>query len=121
MTDWGDLANRGLDKVEHGLDRAKKVVGSGVDRATDRVGGVLEGLGAHDWADKVEDFGDTGPTRSRTSATGSPPVSGPKSASSGSARATRRTSSCTARPPRSGSRRSTSRTSTRPSTAWARA
>ncbi|MFD9270055.1 putative T7SS-secreted protein [Streptomyces goshikiensis] len=58
MTDWGDLANRGLDKVEHGLDRAKKVVGSGVDRATDRVGGVLEGLGAHDWADKVEDFGD---------------------------------------------------------------
>ncbi|MGW3060519.1 putative T7SS-secreted protein [Streptomyces goshikiensis] len=58
MTDWGDLANRGLDKVEHGLDRAKKVVGSGVDRATDHVGGVLEGLGAHDWADKVEDFGD---------------------------------------------------------------
>ncbi|MFD4135852.1 putative T7SS-secreted protein [Streptomyces goshikiensis] len=36
MTDWGDLANRGLDKVEHGLDRAKKVVGSGVDRATEQ-------------------------------------------------------------------------------------
>ncbi|MFF4430159.1 putative T7SS-secreted protein [Streptomyces sp. NPDC001513] len=58
MTDWGGLVDKGLDRIGDGVDSAKKVIGHGVDRATDEVGGALDKAGAHDWADKVEDFGD---------------------------------------------------------------
>ncbi|MGJ0154588.1 putative T7SS-secreted protein [Streptomyces sp. CH8.1] len=58
MTDWGGLVDKGLDKIEAGVDSAKKVIGHGVDRATDEVGAALDRVGAHGWADAVEDFGD---------------------------------------------------------------
>ncbi|APU40733.1 putative T7SS-secreted protein [Streptomyces sp. TN58] len=58
MTDWGALVDKGLDKIENGVDSAKRVIGHGVDRATDEIGGVLDRVGAHGWADTVEDFGD---------------------------------------------------------------
>lgn len=58
MPDWGKLANSGLDKVEHGLDRAKKKVGEGVDWTAHAVGDGLEYIGADGIADTVEDWGD---------------------------------------------------------------
>lgn len=58
MPDWGDLLDRGLDKLDHGVQKAKKAVGEGVDKATDGIGAGLEYVGADDWADKVEDWGD---------------------------------------------------------------
>ncbi|WP_438314739.1 putative T7SS-secreted protein [Streptomyces sp. HUAS TT3] len=58
MTDWGDLVNKGLEKAEHGWDSAMKSVGEGVDKATDGIGAALDYVGAHDAADKVEDWGD---------------------------------------------------------------
>ncbi|MFJ1868352.1 putative T7SS-secreted protein [Streptomyces sp. NPDC088097] len=58
MPDWGGLLDKGLGKLEDGWDATKKVVGEGVDKATDGVGDALDHVGAHDWADKVEDWGD---------------------------------------------------------------
>ncbi|MFG2127918.1 putative T7SS-secreted protein [Streptomyces sp. NPDC048751] len=54
----GDLVNGGLDKLEDGWDAGKKLVGEGIDKGTDLIGAGLEKVGADDWADKVEDFGD---------------------------------------------------------------
>ncbi|MEW2413909.1 putative T7SS-secreted protein [Streptomyces sp. NPDC046866] len=48
MTDWGGLVNR-----------AKKAVGEGIDKATDGIGDALDAVGAHDVADGVENWGDT--------------------------------------------------------------
>ncbi|WP_332759153.1 putative T7SS-secreted protein [Streptomyces sp. MT206] len=51
MTEFGELLNKGMNS-------AKKAIGHGVDAATDGIGAGLDYVGAHDWADKVEDFGD---------------------------------------------------------------
>ncbi|MEV7442514.1 putative T7SS-secreted protein [Streptomyces sp. NPDC091204] len=58
MTDLGGLLNQGMDKLGHGVDSAKRAIGHGVDVATDGIGAGLDYVGAHDWADGVEDFGD---------------------------------------------------------------
>ncbi|WP_327738233.1 hypothetical protein OG749_35035 [Streptomyces nojiriensis] len=58
MPDWGGLLDKGLEKLDDGWEGAKKVVGQGVDKATDGIGAGLEYVGADDWADKVEDWGD---------------------------------------------------------------
>ncbi|MCX4714794.1 toxin glutamine deamidase domain-containing protein [Streptomyces virginiae] len=58
MTDWGGLLDKGLQKLDDGWEGTKKVVGQGVDKATDGIGAGLEYVGADDWADKVEDWGD---------------------------------------------------------------
>ncbi|MGW4683934.1 putative T7SS-secreted protein [Streptomyces sp. NPDC004244] len=58
MPDWGGLLDQGLGKLEDGWDATKKVVGEGIDKATDGIGEALEYVGADDWADKVEDWGD---------------------------------------------------------------
>ncbi|WKD33651.1 hypothetical protein KO717_17895 [Streptomyces xanthophaeus] len=58
MADWGGLLDKGLEKLDDGWEGAKKVVGQGVDKATDGIGAGLEYVGADDWADKVEDWGD---------------------------------------------------------------
>ncbi|MFG2979144.1 putative T7SS-secreted protein [Streptomyces sp. NPDC048331] len=59
----GGLIDKGLDKIDEKVDSAKKVIGHGVDRATDEIGGALDRAGAHGWADKVEDFGDNAASR----------------------------------------------------------
>ncbi|MFE5538743.1 putative T7SS-secreted protein [Streptomyces sp. NPDC056492] len=58
MSDWGRLLNGGLQKLDDGWEATKKAVGQGVDKATDGIGAGLEYVGADDWADKVEDWGD---------------------------------------------------------------
>ncbi|MFB7979388.1 putative T7SS-secreted protein [Streptomyces vinaceus] len=58
MSDWGSRINNGLGRLEDGWDSAKRTAGHAVDRATDEIGGALDKVGAHGWADKVEDFGD---------------------------------------------------------------
>ncbi|MFD9476779.1 putative T7SS-secreted protein [Streptomyces nojiriensis] len=59
MVDFGGWVDKGLGKLEEGWDAGKKLVGEGVDKATDVVGGGLEYVGAEDWADAVEDWGDS--------------------------------------------------------------
>ncbi|MFE1553398.1 putative T7SS-secreted protein [Streptomyces sp. NPDC058734] len=58
MPDWGGLVDRGLEKLEDGWDATKKAVGEGVSGAAHGVGDVLDQVGAHGWADKVDDWGD---------------------------------------------------------------
>ncbi|MET9699545.1 putative T7SS-secreted protein [Streptomyces sp. NPDC006529] len=61
MVSWdglGHLADKGIDLVDKGIDKGKKLVGEGIDKATDVAGEGLEKVGAHDWADAVEDWGD---------------------------------------------------------------
>ncbi|MFD3437530.1 putative T7SS-secreted protein [Streptomyces sp. NPDC058685] len=58
MPDWGAWADKGIDAIDGGIDKAKEKVGEGVDWATDKVGDGLDKVGAHDWADSVEDWGD---------------------------------------------------------------
>ncbi|MFD7233609.1 putative T7SS-secreted protein [Streptomyces sp. NPDC059881] len=58
MPDWGAWADKGIDAIDSGIDTAKEKVGEGVDWATDKVGDGLDRVGAHDWADSVEDWGD---------------------------------------------------------------
>ncbi|MEU3601274.1 putative T7SS-secreted protein [Streptomyces sp. NPDC006798] len=59
MVDLGDLANRGLGKLEDGFDAGKKALGEGVDWTTDRLGDGLDYVGAEGVADDVEDWGDS--------------------------------------------------------------
>ncbi|MFD5747032.1 putative T7SS-secreted protein [Streptomyces sp. NPDC127033] len=59
MTDWGELADKGLGKLEAGWDAGKRKVGEGVDWATDKAGAGLEYAGAEGLADQVEDWGDS--------------------------------------------------------------
>ncbi|MEU3983947.1 putative T7SS-secreted protein [Streptomyces sp. NPDC026672] len=54
----GDLTNSLLGGAEDLYDAGRKKVGEGVDWATDKVGEGLDHVGAHDWADSVEDWGD---------------------------------------------------------------
>ncbi|MFE2426582.1 putative T7SS-secreted protein [Streptomyces sp. NPDC059373] len=53
---WG-LNNLG-DALEGAYDGTKKLVGEGIDTATDVAGGALDTVGLHSAADAVEDFGD---------------------------------------------------------------
>ncbi|MFG2622915.1 putative T7SS-secreted protein [Streptomyces sp. NPDC048507] len=57
MTDWGKLADRGLDGLAHTWDSAKKRAGEEAGKAADNLGGVLDRVGAHRLADQVEDVG----------------------------------------------------------------
>ncbi|MFF4248992.1 putative T7SS-secreted protein [Streptomyces sp. NPDC001822] len=52
---WGDKI---VDGVDRGIDKGKEIVGEGVDYVTDKAGEGLDKVGAHDWADAVEDWGD---------------------------------------------------------------
>ncbi|BAC67732.1 hypothetical protein Save01_06545 [Streptomyces avermitilis] len=54
----GDVTNSLLGGAENLYDAGKKKLGEGVDWATDKVGEGLDKVGAHDWADSVEDWGD---------------------------------------------------------------
>jgi RHS repeat-associated protein len=58
MTDWLGWADKGLGKVEDGVEWGKEKVGEGVDWASDKAGAGLERLGADGLADKMEDLGD---------------------------------------------------------------
>ncbi|MEV7870221.1 putative T7SS-secreted protein [Streptomyces sp. NPDC088124] len=59
MTDWGELADKGLGKLEAGWEAGKRKLGEGVDWATDQAGAGLEYAGAEGLADQVEDWGDS--------------------------------------------------------------
>lgn len=54
----GDLTNSVLGGAENLYDKGKKKVGELVDEGTDKLGGGLDRVGLHDWADGVEDWGD---------------------------------------------------------------
>ncbi|WP_405928424.1 DUF6531 domain-containing protein [Streptomyces griseus] len=58
MVDWRGGLDKVVDGTVRGLDKGKELLGQGVDAATDKVGAGLDKVGAHDWADKVEDWGD---------------------------------------------------------------
>ncbi|MFE1909479.1 putative T7SS-secreted protein, partial [Streptomyces gardneri] len=58
MVDWGGLVDTGIDKVGGAIDKGKQGLGEGIDYVTDKTGQGLESLGARDWADAVEDWGD---------------------------------------------------------------
>ncbi|MEU9303070.1 putative T7SS-secreted protein [Streptomyces sp. NPDC048269] len=58
MAGWGEALGEGLGKIEDTVGSAGKVIGHGVDRVTEAIGAGLDYAGAHDWADKVEDWGD---------------------------------------------------------------
>ncbi|MFG2899254.1 putative T7SS-secreted protein [Streptomyces zaomyceticus] len=58
MVDFGGLLDKGIDKIGDGIDKGKELLGEGIDHATDKVGQGLEKIGAHEIADKVEDWGD---------------------------------------------------------------
>ncbi|WP_323184938.1 putative T7SS-secreted protein [Streptomyces sp. NBC_00193] len=58
MPDWGGLLNEGLGKLEDGWDATTRAVGKSVDMAAHGLGGALEYVGADEWADTVEDWGD---------------------------------------------------------------
>ncbi|ORT57884.1 putative T7SS-secreted protein [Streptomyces sp. CB03238] len=51
MTDW-------LGKAENIWEGGKKVVGMGIDKGTDALGGALDYVGAEGWAESVTDWGD---------------------------------------------------------------
>ncbi|MFL4948422.1 putative T7SS-secreted protein [Streptomyces sp. MMS24-I31] len=55
----GDYLNSGLGEIEDGWNAGKKLLGEGIDKGTDLLGDGLDHIGAHDWADKVEGFGDS--------------------------------------------------------------
>ncbi|MFF1285755.1 putative T7SS-secreted protein [Streptomyces sp. NPDC058299] len=54
----GDITNSLLGEAERLYDEGKKKLGEAVDYGTDKLGGALDYVGAHDWADSVEDWGD---------------------------------------------------------------
>lgn len=58
MVDLGGAFDKVVDGTVRGLDKGKELLGRGVDAATDKVGAELDKVGAHGWADKVEDWGD---------------------------------------------------------------
>lgn len=58
MVDWGKLGGGLYDGAGKLVDKGKKVVGEVIDEGTDIVGSGLEKVGAHEWADAVEDWGD---------------------------------------------------------------
>lgn len=58
MTDWGKIGSDLYDGAGKLVDKGKEVVGEGIDKGTDVVGSGLEKVGADEWADSVEDWGD---------------------------------------------------------------
>ncbi|MEU6838596.1 putative T7SS-secreted protein [Streptomyces rubiginosohelvolus] len=58
MVDWREGLDKVVDGAARGIDKGKELLGEGVDAATDKIGAGLDKVGAHDWADKVEDWGD---------------------------------------------------------------
>ncbi|MFG3497133.1 putative T7SS-secreted protein [Streptomyces sp. NPDC047928] len=58
MVDWRGWGDKIVDGVDRGFDKGKEIVGEGVDYVTDKAGQGLDKIGAHDWADAVEDWGD---------------------------------------------------------------
>lgn len=58
MVDWGKLGGDLYDGAGKLVDKGKKVAGEVIDEGTDIVGSGLEKVGAHEWADTVEDWGD---------------------------------------------------------------
>ncbi|MFF2639781.1 putative T7SS-secreted protein [Streptomyces niveus] len=58
MTDWGKIGGDLYDGAGKLFDEGKELVGKGIDKGTDVVGSGLEKVGADEWADTVEDWGD---------------------------------------------------------------
>ncbi|WCD91029.1 Putative deoxyribonuclease RhsC [Streptomyces xanthophaeus] len=61
MVSWDDLGrltDKGIDLVDKGIDKGKELLGEGIDKGTDALGAGLKNVGAEDWADSVEDWGD---------------------------------------------------------------
>ncbi|MCX4970203.1 DUF6531 domain-containing protein [Streptomyces sp. NBC_00654] len=58
MVDWGKLGGDIYDGAGDLVDKGKEIVGEGIDKGTDVLGSGLEKVGADEWADKVEDWGD---------------------------------------------------------------
>ncbi|NWF27689.1 RHS domain-containing protein [Streptomyces sp. PKU-EA00015] len=58
MVDWRGIGDGLVDGFDKAVDKGKEVVGEGVDYVTDKAGQGLDKVGAHDWADAVEDWGD---------------------------------------------------------------
>ncbi|MFJ1618522.1 putative T7SS-secreted protein [Streptomyces sp. NPDC088251] len=58
MVDWGKLGGDLYDGAGKLVDKGKEIVGEGIDKGTDFVGAGLEKVGADEWADAVEDWGD---------------------------------------------------------------
>ncbi|MFJ8731995.1 putative T7SS-secreted protein [Streptomyces bauhiniae] len=54
----GDITNSLLGGAEDLYDKGKKKAGELVDSGTDKLGGAMDRVGLHDWADGVEDWGD---------------------------------------------------------------
>ncbi|MFD4943043.1 putative T7SS-secreted protein [Streptomyces sp. NPDC058239] len=58
MVDWGRLGDGLVDGAGHLLDKGKEFAGEAIDTGTDMLGAGLDKVGAHGWADGVEDWGD---------------------------------------------------------------
>ncbi|WP_406161089.1 polymorphic toxin type 30 domain-containing protein [Streptomyces sp. NBC_01005] len=58
MVNWGRLGDGLVDGAGHLVDKGKEFAGEVVDTGTDMLGAGLDKVGAHGWADGVEDWGD---------------------------------------------------------------
>ncbi|MER5555865.1 putative T7SS-secreted protein [Streptomyces sp. NPDC002793] len=58
MVDWGKWGDALYDGAGDVVDKGKEIVGTGIDKGTDVLGSGLEKVGADQWADAVEDWGD---------------------------------------------------------------
>ncbi|MFJ6855053.1 putative T7SS-secreted protein [Streptomyces sp. NPDC091271] len=58
MPDWGKWGDALYDGAGNLVDKGKEIVGTGIDKGTDVLGSGLEKVGADEWADAVEDWGD---------------------------------------------------------------
>ncbi|HEY9438448.1 MAG TPA: type IV secretion protein Rhs, partial [Streptomyces sp.] len=58
MVDWRGLGDSLVDGAGKVVDKGKQFVGEGIDKGTDVLGSGLEKVGADQWADNVEDWGD---------------------------------------------------------------
>ncbi|MFF8417220.1 putative T7SS-secreted protein [Streptomyces sp. NPDC015680] len=58
MVVWGRLGDGLVDGAGHLVDKGKEFAGEVVDTGTDMLGAGLDKVGAHGWADGVEDWGD---------------------------------------------------------------
>ncbi|MFD4692236.1 putative T7SS-secreted protein [Streptomyces sp. NPDC058463] len=58
MVDWGKLGGDLYDGAGKLVDKGKEFAGEAIDTGTDVVGSGLEKVGADQWADAVEDWGD---------------------------------------------------------------
>ncbi|MFF8711536.1 putative T7SS-secreted protein [Streptomyces sp. NPDC015184] len=58
MVDWGRIGDGLVDGAGRLADKGKELAGRAVDAGTDVLGAGLDKVGAHGWADGVEDWGD---------------------------------------------------------------